>query len=104
VLDALQIQVPIPLWDLASRTPQPATGHLPKTGVLSALAEAAKKQEFGHTVLLSMQALGPSGAEGAHIIALGDSIRALRTAGLDTDARKLALEALFMGWPRAAGL
>jgi hypothetical protein len=104
VLDALQIQVPIPLWDLASRTPQPATGHLPKTGVLSALAEAAKKKEFGHTVLLSMQALGPSGAEGAHIIALGDSIRALRSAGLDMDARKLALEARFMGWPRAAGL
>jgi hypothetical protein len=104
VLDALQIQVPIPLWDLASRTPQPATGHLPKTGVLSALAEAAKKKEFGHTVLLSMQALGPSGAEGAHIISLGDSIRALRSAGLDTDAHKLALEALFMGWPRSAGL
>jgi hypothetical protein len=51
-----------------------------------------------------MQALGPSGAEGAHIISLGDSIRALRSAGLDTDARKLALEALFMGWPRSSGL
>ena len=103
VLDALQIQVPIPLWDLASRTPQPNTGFLPETGVLSALAEAAKKKEFGHTVLLAMQSLGPNGAEGAHIISLGDSIRALRSAGLDADARKLALEALFMGWPRAAG-
>jgi hypothetical protein len=103
VLDALQIQVPIPLWDLASRTPQPNTGFLPETGVLSALSEAAKKKEFGHTVLLAMQALGPNGAEGAHIISLGDSIRALRSAGLDADARKLALEALFMGWPRATG-
>jgi hypothetical protein len=103
VLDALQIQVPIPLWDLASRTPQPNTGFLPETGVLSALSEAAKKKEFGHTVLLAMQALGPNGAEGAHIISLGDSIRALRNAGLDADARKLALEALFMGWPRATG-
>jgi hypothetical protein len=103
VLDALQIQVPIPLWELASRTPQPNTGFLPETGVLSSLAEAAKKKEFGHTVLLAMQSLGPNGAEGAHIISLGDSIRALRSAGLDADARKLALEALFMGWPRAAG-
>lgn len=103
VLDALQIQVPIPLWDLASRTPQPNDGFLPETGVLSALAEAAKKKEFGHTVLLAMQALGPNGAEQAHIIALGDSIRALRSAGLDADARKLSLEALFMGWPRSAG-
>ncbi len=103
VLDALQIQVPIPLWDLASRTPQPNAGFLPETGVLSSLAESAKKKEFGHTVLLAMQSLGPNGAEGAHIIALGDSIRALRNAGLEADARKLALEALFMGWPRAAG-
>lgn len=104
VLDALEIQVPIPLWDLASRTPQPTAGFLPETGVLSALADAAKKKEFGRTVLLAMQALGPNGADGAHIIALGDSIRALRRANLETDARKLALEALFLGWPRAAGL
>ncbi|MCU0953137.1 MAG: hypothetical protein MUC37_00680 [Hyphomicrobium sp.] len=103
VLDALQIQVPIPLWDLASRTPQPDTGHLPETGVLSALSAAAKKREFGHTVLLTMQSVGPNGAEGAHIIALGDSIRALRSAGLDSDARALALEALFMSWPRVTG-
>lgn len=103
VLDALQIQVPIPLWDLASRTPQPNTGYLPETGVLSALSQAAKNKEFGHTVLLVMQSLGPNGAEGAHIISLGDSIRALRSAGFDTDARKLALEALFMDWPRDTG-
>jgi hypothetical protein len=103
VLDALQIQVPIPLWELASRTPQPNTGFLPETGVLSALAEAAKKKEFGHTVLLTMQALGPNGAEGAHIISLGDGIRALLRAGLDGDARRMALEALFMGWPRVGG-
>ncbi len=103
VLDALQIQVPIPLWELASRTPQPDTGFLPETGVLSALSEAAKKKEFGHTVLLTMQALGPNGAEGAHIISLGDGIRALLRAGLDQDARRMALEALFISWPRAAG-
>lgn len=103
VLDALDIQVPIPLWELASRTPQPEQGFLPATGVLTSLAEAAKKKEFGHTVLLVMQAIGPDGAEGAHMISLGDSIRALRRAGLDEEARALALEALFMGWPRAAG-
>jgi hypothetical protein len=103
VLDALQIKVPIPLWDLASRTPQPNTGFLPETGVLSALSDAAKKREFGRTVLLAMQSLGPGGAEGAHIIALSDSIRALRSAGLDSDARALALEALFMSWPRVTG-
>ena len=103
VLDALLYQVPIPLWDAASRTPQPAGGFLPETGVLSELQDAAKKQEFGRTVLLSMKALGPKGAEGAHMIALGDSIRALKRAGLEADARRLGFEALFVEWPRANG-
>jgi hypothetical protein len=101
VLDALNVQVPIPLWEAASRTPQPTTGHLPETGVLSRLQSAAKKKEFGRTVLLTMKTIGPDGAEGAHMIALGDSIRALRRAGLDGDARMLGLEALFGAWPRS---
>lgn len=101
VLDALEVQVPIPLWDKASRTEQPNTGYLPETGVLSQLQEASKKKEFGRTVLLAMRALGPSGADSANLIALGDSIRALRRAGLEADARRLGLEALFASWPRA---
>lgn len=101
VLDALEIQVPIPLWDKASRTPQPNTGYLPETGVLSQLQDASKKKEFGRTVLLAMRALGPNGADSANLIALGDSIRALRRAGLEPDARRLGFEALFASWPRA---
>ena len=101
VLDALDYQVPIPLWEAASRTPQPATGHLPATGVLSQLQQAAAKKEFGRTVLIAMQTLGPDGADRAHMIALGDAIRALRRAALDKDARRLALEALISSWPRA---
>lgn len=101
VLDALNFSVPIPLWEAASRTPQPAGGHLPETGVLTELQDAAKKREFARTVLLAMKTLGPNGAEGAHMIALGDSIRALRRAGLEGDARNLGFEALFAAWPRA---
>lgn len=101
VLDALEYNVPIPLWQAASRTPQPAGGHLPETGVLSRLQDASKKREFGRTVLLVMKTLGPNGAEGAHMIALGDSIRALKRAGLEGDARRLGFEALFASWPRA---
>lgn len=102
VLDALNYNIPIPLWDAASRTPQPDAGYLPPTGVLSQLQDAAKKKEYGRTVLLAMKTLGPNGAEGAHIIALGDSIRALKRAGLEPDARRLALEALLFSWPRGA--
>ncbi|MEQ1695896.1 MAG: hypothetical protein ABL901_08650 [Hyphomicrobiaceae bacterium] len=103
VLDANDTNVPIPLWDAANRAPQPAGGYLPETGVLTSLQDASKKKEFGRTVLLVMRALGPNGAEGAHLIALGDSIRALRRAGLDGDARRLSFEALFALWPRSAG-
>lgn len=101
VLDALDIAVPMPLWEAASRTEQPAGGHLPDTGVLSQLQDAAKKRDFTQIVLLTMRTIGPNGADGAHMIALGDSIRALKRAGLDGEARKLALEALFPAWPRA---
>lgn len=102
VLDALDYQIPIPLWEAASRTPQPTTGHLPETGVLSELQDASKKKEFARTLLLAMQALGSEWADRAHMIALGDAVRALKRAGLEADARRLALEAVFAGWPRMA--
>lgn len=101
VLDALDTNVPMPLWEAASRTEQPSTGHLPDTGVLSQLQDAAKQRDFARTVLLTMRTLGPNGPEGAHMIALGDSIRALKRAGLEPEARRLGLEALFASWPRA---
>ncbi|MBS0236818.1 MAG: hypothetical protein JSR89_00175 [Proteobacteria bacterium] len=99
VLEALDYLVPIPLWDAANRTPQPTSGYLPETGVLTELQVASKKQEFGHSVLLVMKALGPNGAQDANLIALGDSIRALKRAGLEADARRLGLEALLPSWP-----
>lgn len=99
VLDALEYNVPIPLWEAASKTPQPTSGHLPETGVLSQLQDASKKREYGHTVVLVMQALGPDSADSAQIISLGDSIRALKRAGLEPDARRLGFEALLPGWP-----
>lgn len=101
VLDALAFQVPIPLWDAASRTPQPSDGHLPPTGILSRLQEASKSGETAETILLVLNAIGPDGPRGAHLIALGDCIRALRRAGLQEEAGQLALEALFPVWPRA---
>ncbi|MGE8940538.1 hypothetical protein ACO2I3_01355 [Leptospira interrogans] len=102
VLDALDYQVPMGLWEISSNTPQPNDGHLPETGVLAQLKEASSRKEFGRTVLLTMRALGSKGAEGAHIIALGDAIRALRIVGLEAEARRIGFEALFAAWPRSA--
>lgn len=102
VLDALDYQVPMELWRVASSTPQPNDGHLPETGVLTELQEASDRKESARTILLVMRALGPKGGEGAHIIALGDAIRALKRVGLEADARRIGLEALFSAWPRSA--
>ena len=102
VLDALDIDVPIGLWDAANRAPQPASGHLPETGVLADLAQSAQRGDAARTILLVMRALGPAGPEGANLLALGDGVRALRRVGLEADARQLALEALVAVWPRMA--
>ena len=101
VLDALGMERPLPLSEMVAATPQPAGGHLPDTGILSQLADASQKKQFGRTVLLVMRALGPEGASGAHMIALGDSLRALSRAGLKAEAHRLALEALLVSWPRS---
>ncbi|WP_290984437.1 hypothetical protein [Hyphomicrobium sp.] len=100
VMEALDYLVPIPLWEAANKIAQPTSGYLPETGVLTELQVASKKREFGHTVLLVMKALGPNGAADANLIALGDSIRALKRAGLEADARRLGLEAVLPTWPR----
>ncbi len=102
VLDALDYQIPIPLWEAASRSPQPSTGHLPATGILSQMQDAAKQKAHARVVLMAMRTLGPDSGETAHIIALGDTVRALKRAGLEPGARRLGLEALFAAWPRSA--
>jgi hypothetical protein len=103
VLDALDVDVPLRLWESAGRVAQPAGGHLPATGVLAELAQASQQKEAGRTILLVMRALGPDGPHGANVLALADALRALKRAGLEADARRLAVEALFADWPRTSG-
>ncbi|MFZ1106089.1 MAG: hypothetical protein WAN86_25035, partial [Hyphomicrobiaceae bacterium] len=103
VLDALGLKVPLALWEAAGRVAQPSGGHLPPTGVLAELAQASEQKQAGRTIVLVLQALGPDGPDGANILALGDAIRALKRAGLEADARRLAVEALFAAWPRTSG-
>jgi len=103
VLDALDVQVPIPLWEAASRTPQPTGGHLPATGVLAELKTASDKREGARTILRAAEAMGPARASDANLLTLGDVIRALKTAGFMREARALGVEALIDSWPRAAG-
>lgn len=101
VLDALDYQIPIPLWEAASRTQQPTGGFLPEMGVLSQLQKASQQREQARVALLAMRTLGPESGATAHMIALGDTIRSLKRVGLEAEARQLGLEALFMSWPRS---
>jgi hypothetical protein len=103
VLDALDVQIPIPLWEAASRTPQPTDGHLPATGVLGELKAASDKRDGGRTILRAAQALGPASAANANLLTLGDIIRALKSAGFQREARALGIEVLIDSWPTAAG-
>jgi hypothetical protein len=66
------------------------------------LQEAAKHEEKARVLLLTLGALGGRGAEGVHVIVLGDTIRALKRVGFEGEARRLALEALLASWPRHA--
>ncbi len=103
VLDALDHNVPIAVWDAANQASKVATGKLPPTGVLTQLLEASKARQTARTTLLAMRAINGATAETAHLIALGDAIRGLRRAGLATTARRLAFEAVFASWPRPDG-
>jgi len=65
----------------------------------SELPPPADAGEVGRTVLIAASVLGPKGAKGAHLIALGDALRALKRVGLDAEARRLGFEALYAHWP-----
>ena len=102
VLDAFDVHVPIPIWEAASRSPQPASGYLPPTGVLPKLADKSKGDMIGLTILYAATALGVATRD-AHIISLGDTIRGLRRVGFENEARRIGVEALLADWPRSGG-
>jgi hypothetical protein len=100
VLDALDYEVPIPLWDEASKSPQPSDGFLPETGLLTQLKEASDRGDVVRTAFLAAAVLGPKGPGDANLLALGDAVRALKRAGLEQEARRVGFEALYARWPR----
>ncbi len=100
VLDALAYNIPIPLWEAASQTPQPQKGYLPPSGALSALRSAAKSKAPARTILMAIEATGPKGATDVHLIGLRDIIQNLRKAGYEQAARRIGFEALYSIWPK----
>lgn len=103
VLDAIEYNVPIPVWEMAGSGAQSDAGDLPETGLLSELQAAVQANDRPRTVLLAVLALARGGPSGAHQLALGDALRALKRVGMEREARALAFEALHPLWPRRAG-
>ena len=101
VLDALDIDVPIAIWDAASRTPQPASGHLPETGILAELAEASKAQRRRpHHPARPARRRRPWPGSGQSAGARRCDPGVASASACEADARRLGLEALLPVWPR----
>ena len=66
---------------------------MPPLAVWQGLKDAAAGGRRGETVLLALVAIGAGGAENANPVALDAVIESLRKVGLESDARRLAIEA-----------
>ena len=70
-------------------------GRAASSGLLVALEAASREGRLGETILLSIVLIGPDDPAGSDVSNLRAVIEALRQAGLERDARLLALEAAF---------
>jgi len=109
VLDALRYDMPASVLQGAQAAKASISkadqGHPPDAGLVHRLQEAAQQKITGMTVLLAVNTVGTGQATSLHPQALSEVIKALMAAGLEGDARRLALEALFEAWPpRITGL
>ena len=69
----------------------------PDAAVLYALSEASQFGRLGETVLLALVALGEAGPAGGDPLVLQEVLAALVRAGLEDEARRLAIEAALAG-------
>jgi hypothetical protein len=99
LLDVLGGPIPEEDWEELITGVQRSTVAMPHPAIWYRLATAAGQQQIGATVVLSLLALGEGGPAGADPIVLRQVLSGLRTAGLETEARAMALEAAL-----AAGL
>ncbi len=88
--------------DLATEPTSPAdfaaepgisTRPMPNAALLYALREASEMRRLGETVLLVLLVLGEDGPAQSHPMALNAALSGLMQAGLEREARALAIEA-----------
>jgi hypothetical protein len=67
---------------------------VPPEALLNRLQAAGQKNAVGETVLLSLDAIGQKGPGTVHPRASAQAVASLKAVNLESEARRLALEAL----------
>ena len=93
LLDAVGYDIPERMWQRLMSASLTVTAYMPSVQLWRSLETASQSSRVGETVLLSLLALGEVGPAGANPTTLHVVISALKRVGLETDARKVALEA-----------
>ncbi|MBF0168583.1 MAG: hypothetical protein HQL45_13235 [Alphaproteobacteria bacterium] len=91
LLEALGDPVPSQLW-LAEAGAKAEAASVPPV-LWHGLKQAAQGKSSGQAALFSLLALGEAGPGGASPLVMQEVVRTLKAAGLEKDARSLALEA-----------
>jgi hypothetical protein len=93
LLQSIGLPIPQGYWHRVLDEPRPVPALVPPPAFVPALENAVRAGRVGEVVLLSILMLGPDGTLGAPSATLRDVIAALRSVGLETEGRALALEA-----------
>ena len=99
LVDALGGRVDPEVWDRLLLDEQPVAARAPALALANGLSKAAERGQLGETVLLALLLLGDGGPAAAGIATVGPVVSSLVSAGLQEEARTIALEAA-----QAAGL
>lgn len=92
LMDAIGYPVPERLWQELMEASLTVTAYMPSVQLWRSLETASHGSRVGETVMLSLLALGEVGPAGANPTTLHAVVSALKRVGLDTDARRVALE------------
>jgi len=92
IADGLGLIVPDQLWLALMDGPNVKAGHLPRAGLWIKMNKAAAASRVGETVLLSLLGLSHNKTVDMDSNYLRDTLFALRSVGLERDARAVAVE------------
>ncbi len=94
LLDALGLELPGSVWDALLISGGLPAGDVAPLAVSQRLKLASGDKRVGETVLLILAALSERDPGQAHPQTLSETVKALRSVGLEQEARRLAAEAL----------